>query len=154
LLAVTCALTLNSVASYSGIVHLTATDEPAIPAALKDVGIAVCCFRGDNEPMSSSHRISIDACVEEGVTRHVAGDWSMDFQRLQVGEHPPKDPMISTWKYLEEREEQIKVVHVLNACFWRARGRGSKMRRRRNSSIGGAGRRGGSSQRIRVRRRL
>jgi hypothetical protein len=95
----------------------SATDKPAIRAALKGVDVAVCCYLGDNELMSTGQRIIIDACIEEGVPRYVARDLNMDFRKLEVGEHPPKDPMISTWKYLEEREGEIKAVHVLNACF-------------------------------------
>lgn len=95
----------------------TAYDSDAIRGALKGVDIALCCYLGDDTVMTKGQRILIDACIEAGVPRYMAGDWSMDFRKLELGEHPPKDAMIRTWKYLEEREEKIKAVHILNACF-------------------------------------
>lgn len=64
----------------------------------------------------------INACIDENVPRYVASDWSMDFRRLQLGQHPLKDPMKYVQVYLEEKEASnlIKAVHILNACFLEA----------------------------------
>lgn len=95
----------------------TDTDKEAIRSALKGVDIAVCCYLGSSSLMTEGQRLLIDLCIECSVPRYMAGDWSMDFRKLEVGDHPAKDPMISTWKYLEEHASQIKAVHILNACF-------------------------------------
>lgn len=61
----------------------------------------------------------IDACIAEKVRRYVASDWSMDFRKLELGQHPLKDPMKHVQAYLEKKEasNQIRAIHILNACF-------------------------------------
>ena len=49
----------------------------------------------------------------------------MDFRKLELGQHPFKDPMKHVQAYLEEKEEEeagnkIRAVHILNACFLEA----------------------------------
>jgi hypothetical protein len=61
----------------------------------------------------------IDACIAEGVRRYIAGDWSMDSRKLELGKQPPKGPMKLVQAYIEDKEAEggIKAVHVSNACF-------------------------------------
>ena len=94
-----------------------ATNVEAIRKALQDAHVAICCYLGDNNLMVDGQKTLIDACIAEGVTRYIASDWSMDFRKLALGEHPPKDPMKHVQSYLEEKSNMITAVHILNACF-------------------------------------
>ncbi|CAM1501353.1 Fc.00g105150.m01.CDS01 [Cosmosporella sp. VM-42] len=102
------------------IVHTTSsTDIAALRAAVSGADVAICCYLGPHSLMVDGQKLLIDACIAEGVPRYIAGDWSMDFRKLELGQHPPKDPMKLVQAYLEDKEafEHIKAVHVLNACF-------------------------------------
>lgn len=101
-------------------IHTTSsTDLTALRAAVHGADVAVCCYLGPPSLMVDGQKLLIDACIAEGVPRYIAGDWSMDFRKLELGQHPAKDPMKLVQAYLEEREAegQIRAVHVLNACF-------------------------------------
>lgn len=94
-------------------------DVKAIRSALEGSNAAICCYLGDADVMIEGQKRLIDACIDENVPRCVASDWSMDFRRLQLGQHPLKDPM----KYVQacpEEKEASKAVHILNACFLEA----------------------------------
>lgn len=97
-------------------------DVKVIHSALKDTNAAICCYLEDADVMTEGQRRLIDACISENVPSYVASDWSMDFRKLQLGQHPLKDPMKLVQAYLEEKEasNQIKAVHILNACFLEA----------------------------------
>jgi putative NADH-flavin reductase len=96
-----------------------ANDTKGIHSALKGSDVAVCCYLGDVDVMIEGQKRLIDACISEKVPRYVASDWSMDFRKLKLGDHPLKDPMKHVQAYLEEKEasNQIKAVRILNACF-------------------------------------
>jgi hypothetical protein len=93
-----------------------------IRSALKESSAAICCYLGDADVMIDGQKRLIDACIAENVPRYVASDWSLDFRKLELGQHPLKDPMKIVQAYLEEKEadNQIKAVHILNACFLEA----------------------------------
>jgi hypothetical protein len=97
-------------------------DVKAIHSALKGSNEAICCYFGDADVMIEGQKRLINACIDENVPRYVASDWSMDFRRLQLGQHPLKDPMKYVQAYPEEKEasNQIKAVHILNARFLEA----------------------------------
>ena len=97
-------------------------DIKTIRSALHGSNAAICCYLGDTEVMVEGQKRLIDACIAENVPRYVASDWSMDFRKLELGQHPLKDPMKHAQAYLEEKEAggQIKAVHILNACFLEA----------------------------------
>ncbi|KAH7187523.1 NmrA-like family protein [Fusarium oxysporum] len=95
-----------------------ASDVKVIRRALRKADVAICCYLGDaTTVMVDGQKTLIDACIDEGVRRYIASDWSMDFRKLALGEHPPKDPMKHVQAYLEEKSDEITAVHVLNACF-------------------------------------
>lgn len=101
-------------------IHTTSsTDITALRAAVHGAHVVICCYLGPPSLMVDGQKLLIDACIAEGVPRYIAGDWSMDFRKLELGQHPPKDPMKLVQAYLEEREAEgrIRAVHVLNACF-------------------------------------
>lgn len=97
-------------------------DISTIRSALKGSDAAICCYLGDAHVMVEGQKHLIDACIAERVPRYVASDWSMDFRKLELGQHPLKDPMKHVQAYLEEKEAsgEIKAVHILNACFLEA----------------------------------
>jgi hypothetical protein len=97
-------------------------DTYAIRSALKGSNAAICCYLGDADVMVEGQKRLIDACIVESVPRYVASDWSMDFRKLELGQLPLKNAMKYVQAYLEEKEasNQIKAVHVLNACFLEA----------------------------------
>ncbi|CAH0040677.1 unnamed protein product [Clonostachys rhizophaga] len=97
----------------------SSTDIATLRDALRGSDITICCYLGPSSLMVDGQKLLIDACIAEGVPRYIAGDWSMDFRKLELGQHPPKDPMKLVQAYLEEKEAagQLKAVHVLNACF-------------------------------------
>ena len=104
----------------------TADDTSTIRQALKSSQVAICCYLGDIDFMTTAQIILVDACIAENVPRYVAGDWSLDFRGLALGDHPLKDPMKHVAAYLEQKaaSSQIKPIHILNACFLEAPWRG------------------------------
>jgi len=101
-------------------IHITSSDDiTSLQAAVCGADVAICCYLGPHSLMVDGQKLLIDACIAENVGRYVAGDWSMDFRKLELGQHPPKDPMKLVQAYLEEKEMtgQIRAVHILNACF-------------------------------------
>lgn len=103
-------------------------DPTKLRAALKGTDIAIFATLADSQTMLDGQKAVIDACVDEGVPRYMAGDWSLDFRPLKLGDLPPKDPMKEVDSYLEKREAEtngkIKGVHVLNGAFLEIIGRG------------------------------
>jgi hypothetical protein len=67
--------------------------------------------------MIDGQKTLIDACIAEAVPRYIASDWSLDFSKLELGQHPAKDPMKHVQAYLGEKSSKIKGVHVLNGAF-------------------------------------
>lgn len=88
-----------------------------IRKALKGSSVAICCYLGDHNLMREGQKKLIDAAIAEGIPRYIAGDWCIDYRNIKYGEAPMKDPMKQVTEYLEEKQDQIKGVHVLNGEF-------------------------------------
>jgi len=97
----------------------SSTDTTALRHALAGTDVCICCYLGDNSLMIDGQKTLIDTCIAEGVDRYIASDWSLDFSKLQLGDHPAKDPMKHVQAYLEQKEKvsNIKAVHILNGAF-------------------------------------
>lgn len=97
----------------------SADNVSVIRSALQGASVAIFCQLGDKDFMVSAQKTLIDACIAENVPRYIAGDWSFDFRKLNLGDHPNKDPMKHIQEYLEQKEAEgkIKAVHVLIGCF-------------------------------------
>ena len=93
-----------------------ADDASAVAAFVQPCDVVVCAYLGDNALMFDAQKLLVDACDVARVPRYVAGDWSLDYTRLQLGELPPKDPMIRVKAHLETKEH-VKGLHVLNGAF-------------------------------------
>ena len=96
------------------------SDKAAVTKALKGSQVCICCYLGDNILMTEGQKLLIDACIEAGVPRYIASDWSADYRTVALGEVPMKDPMKIIYAYLQEKqagESAIRGVHILNGAF-------------------------------------
>lgn len=102
-------------------------DTQKLKEALQGTNIAIFATLADPKTMVDGQKAVIDACVDVGVPRYMAGDWSLDFRNIKLGDLPPKDPMKHIVQYLDEREQKtdgkLKGVHVLNGAFTEVIGR-------------------------------
>ena len=73
--------------------------------------------------MTEGQKVLIDASIEVGVHRYIAGDWSGDYRTVELGEVPMKDPMKITYAYLQDKQaagSAIRGVHIFNGGFTEA----------------------------------
>ncbi|CAI7616491.1 unnamed protein product [Penicillium crustosum] len=61
-------------------------------------------------------KLLVDACELENVGRYVASDYCLDFTKLELGQHPAKDPMKHVKAYLDGKKN-VQGVHVLIGAF-------------------------------------
>lgn len=66
--------------------------------------------------MTESQKVLIDACEAEGVPRYIAGNYCLDYTKLEKGQLFPKDPMIEVKEYLDGKS--VTGVHVLIRYTW------------------------------------
>ncbi|QIX00626.1 hypothetical protein AMS68_006143 [Peltaster fructicola] len=118
-------------------------DAQKLGEALKGANIAIFATLADRDTMVNGQKAVIDACIDAGVPRYMAGDWSLDFRRIKLGDLPPKDPMKHIVEYLQEKEQQtdgkLKGVHVLNGAFMEIIGRGLYKQKERIINVWGSG---------------
>ncbi|KIX07842.1 uncharacterized protein Z518_02496 [Rhinocladiella mackenziei CBS 650.93] len=96
-----------------------AFDIKSLHAFAKGCDVVVCCYLGDDKIMTDGQKALIDACDEEGVSRYVASDWSLDYDKIPFGALFPKDPMKHVKAYLENKKT-TKGVHILVGGFMEA----------------------------------
>lgn len=77
--------------------------------------VIICCYLGDNTLMIDGQTVLVDACELENVSRYIASDYCLDFTKLELGQHPAKDPMKHVKAYLEQ--SKIQGVHILIGAF-------------------------------------
>lgn len=73
--------------------------------------------------MTEGQKLLVDACIETGVHRYIAGDWSADYRTVELGEVPMKDPMKIIYGYIQDKQaagNAIRGVHILNGGFTEA----------------------------------
>lgn len=92
----------------------------SVRAGVAGCHTAVCCYGPMADIMLQGQKILIDACILEGVTRYIAGDFTWDFRNITAGLVPPKEFTIDVAAYLEEKKNQIKPVHLLTGAFFEA----------------------------------
>ncbi|KAJ5876568.1 hypothetical protein N7455_000033 [Penicillium solitum] len=78
--------------------------------------VVICCYLGDNNLMIEGQKLLVDACELENVGRYVASDYCLDFTKLELGQHPAKDPMKHMKAYLDGKKN-VQGVHVLIGAF-------------------------------------
>lgn len=62
--------------------------------------------------MINAQKALIDACDEARVPRYIASDYTFDYTKLEVGQHPVKDPMKIVHAYVQTKQH-VQGVHVL-----------------------------------------
>ncbi|GAB1207610.1 hypothetical protein APSETT445_006334 [Aspergillus pseudonomiae] len=85
-------------------------------AFVRGCHVVVCCYLGDNQFMTDGQKVLVDACELEGVTRYLASDYCLDFTKLELGQHPAKDPMKLVKAHLDSKPT-VQGVHVLIGAF-------------------------------------
>lgn len=66
--------------------------------------------------MTKGQKLLVDACELENVSRYIARDYCLDFTKLELGQHPAKDPMKHVKAHLETKKN-VKGVHMLIGAF-------------------------------------
>ncbi|KAJ5875438.1 nmrA-like family protein [Penicillium subrubescens] len=93
-----------------------ATDLVSLRQFARGCDVVICCYLGDNELMTNGQKLLVDACELEGVSRYIASDYCLDFTKLELGQHPAKDPMKHVKAHLNTKKT-VKGVHVLIGVF-------------------------------------
>lgn len=91
-------------------------DTDALRKFVAGCQIVICGYLGDNDLMERGQKLLVDACEAEGVPRYIASDYSLDYNKLEYGQHVAKDPMKAVKEYLETKQT-VKGVHVLIGAF-------------------------------------
>jgi saccharopine dehydrogenase-like NADP-dependent oxidoreductase len=91
--------------------------EPSILHKFVDgLDVVICAYLGDNDFMVNGQKALIDACEQAKVSRYIASDYTFDYTKLELGEHPAKDPMKIIHEYLKGKQH-VQGVHVLVGGF-------------------------------------
>lgn len=98
------------------IVSGDANDLSIMRRFVHDCDVVICCYLGDNTFMTDAQKLLVDACDLENVPRYIASDYCIDYTKLELGQHPAKDPMKHVKAYLETKKN-TKGVHVLIGAF-------------------------------------
>jgi hypothetical protein len=76
----------------------------------------ICAYLGDNDFMVNGQKALIDACEQAKVRRYIASDFTFDYTKLELGEHPAKDPMKIVHEYLQDKQH-VQGVQILVGGF-------------------------------------
>ena len=98
------------------IIQGESSDLETLRTFVRGCDVAICCYFGDNELMTEGQKLLVDACDQEKVARYIASDYCLDFTKLELGQHPAKDPMKHVKAYLETKKN-VRGVHVLIGAF-------------------------------------
>lgn len=98
------------------IIEGDATDLTTLRRFAYGCDVVICCYLGDNEFMTNGQKLLVDACELEHVSRYIASDYSLDFTKLELGQHPAKDPMKYVKAHLDTKKN-VRGVHVLIGAF-------------------------------------
>jgi len=91
--------------------------DPSILAKfVNNLDVVICAYLGDNDFMVNGQKALIDACEQARVPRYIASDYTFDYTKLELGEHPAKDPMKIVHEYLRGKQH-VQGVHVLVGGF-------------------------------------
>jgi len=98
------------------IIQGDSTDLETLQRFARDCDVVICCYLGDNDFMTNGQKLLVDACELENVSRYIASDYCLNFTKLELGQHPAKDPMKHVKAHLETKKN-VKGVHVLIGAF-------------------------------------
>lgn len=98
------------------VVQGDANDQATLSKFVEGLDVVICAYLGDNDFMVNAQKALIDACDQARVPRYIASDYTIDYNQLQLGQHPAKDPMKIIHDYVKEKDH-VKGVHVLIGAF-------------------------------------
>lgn len=98
------------------IVQGDASDGARLADFVTGCDVVACCYLGGDDLMLDGQKALIDACEAAHVSRYIAGDWCLEYTKLELGQLFPKDPMIHIKSYLESKKH-VKGVHILVGGF-------------------------------------
>lgn len=98
------------------IIQGDSTDLDTLRRFARGCDVVICCYLGDNDFMTNGQKLLVDACELENVSRYIASDYCLDFTKLELGQHPAKDPMKHVKAHLETKRN-VQGVHVLIGAF-------------------------------------
>jgi hypothetical protein len=78
--------------------------------------VVICAYLGDNDFMVNGQKALIDACEQAKIPRYIASDYTFDYNKLELGEHPAKDPMKIVHKHLQGKRH-VQGVYILVGGF-------------------------------------
>jgi hypothetical protein len=93
-----------------------ALDPSTLSEFVSDLDVVICAYLADNAFMIAGQKALIDACDQARVPRYIASDYTFDYTKLELGEHPAKDPMKIVHEYLQSKQH-VQGVHVLVGGF-------------------------------------
>ncbi|KAK0610598.1 hypothetical protein B0T17DRAFT_621066 [Bombardia bombarda] len=110
---------LPSIASHPSVTLFQggAFDTATITPFVTGCDVVVCAYLGDDQLMVEGQKALIDAAEIAGVARYVASDWSLDYRKLEFGQHASKEPCKHVMAYLETKERKVKGVHIMVGGF-------------------------------------
>jgi hypothetical protein len=98
------------------VVQGDAYDQATLRKFVDGLDVVICAYLGDNDFMINAQKALIDACDQAKVPRYIASDYSLDYNKLALGDLPPKDPMKIVRSYVEEKKH-VTGVHILIGAF-------------------------------------
>lgn len=87
-------------------------DTKTLRSLIHGCDAVVCCYAAEDEIMVNGQKLLIDLCEEEGVTRYIASDYTVDYTKFDWGDLAIKEPMKHIKTYLESKGT-VKGVHIL-----------------------------------------
>lgn len=98
------------------VIEGNAEDPETLHRFVQGLDVVICAYLGDNNFMVSAQKALIDACDQARVSRYIASDYCLDYTRLNLGDHPAKDPMKTVYDYVQ-RKQHVQGVHILIGAF-------------------------------------
>lgn len=102
------------------IVQGDAFDKEAANKFTQGCNAVICGYLGSHDVMIDGQKILVDACEANGVPRYFPSDYTIDYDKLEMGQLPNKDPMKVVKGYIEDRRAQgakTRGVYVLIGGF-------------------------------------
>lgn len=93
-----------------------ANDQNSLNKFVEGLDVVICAYLGDRDLMVNGQKALIDACDLARVPRYIASDYTFDYTKLQLGQHPVKDPMKIIHAYVKDKAH-VKGVHILIGAF-------------------------------------
>jgi hypothetical protein len=93
-----------------------ANDQTALSNFVNGLDVVVCAYLGEKDFMVIAQKALVDACDQARVPRYMASDFCLDYTKLELGQHPAKDPMKIVHDYVKEKDH-VEGVHVLIGAF-------------------------------------